>query len=43
MSEFKNELMEMVNKYYPDCKYTEIKVDKSYMTQPASMDIRVME
>lgn len=43
MSEFKKELLEIVNKHYLDCQYIEIKVDKSFMTMPPTVEIRVME
>ena len=43
MSQFRDEIMQLVYKWYPDCKIIEIKVDKTYRTLPATMDVRVIE
>jgi len=43
MSEFKLELVELINKYYPDYEYIEIKVRKPMSTLPTKIDVRVME
>jgi len=43
MSEFKQELIKLVLKYYPDYEYIEIKISKPPATFPAKVDLRLIE
>lgn len=43
MSQFRDEVIALIMKWYPDCKFIEIKVDKSYKTLPATIEVRVVE
>jgi len=43
MSEFKLELVELINKYYLDYEYIEIKVHRPMANLATKIDVRVME
>jgi hypothetical protein len=43
MSQFRDEVIQLIMKWHPDCKFIEIKVDKTLKTLPATVDLRVVE